>query len=303
MKAELTPIDHITVTDDVTRPLNKVTDDRERKSIDEGGIQQPLILVRDGERLLLAKGLRRLRIARALGMTKVPTIAYNPPAGQSAEEYVRELRLVLEMLRQDLLPSQKCGLVEDLKSRFSMNNEQVAVYLGIAPDSVTNWLAVRRYIEPVVKAMDSGDLTMRAARGFDGLSEYGQHAIWNEHFAELTGNTSTDVHKILRFAYPPEKFPKYYRNAKLAIKRLNRKQSRRRGVTRETITAAEKRRLLSSVDMKEAELRDGKEKLARYEREINASIAPIHAIMRNEKLLAHVPEEMREELARFCEVY
>lgn len=303
MKSKIVSTAQIIVPDYAERPANKVADSRDLESIKASGIQQPLIVIEDDGRLLLVKGLRRLRIAKSLGLGKVPIVVAPIPNGYDSETYGRELRLSLQSHRQDLLPSQKCGLVEELKTRFAMSNEQVAAYLGIAADSVTNWLAVRRYIKPVVTAMDAGVLTMRAARAFDGLSEVGQRKVWLAHSGDLLGSTSTDIHKIIRTAYPPTMFPAFYRNPEVSSERLNRKQRKRRGVTRETITAAEKRRLLSSVDMKEAELRDGREKLQRMEKEINASIAPIGAILRNEKLVAMVPTEMKEELDRFAEVY
>lgn len=96
MKSQLVSIDRITVPDFVERPLSKVADDRDRQSIAAVGIQQPLVCIADGERLLLAKGLRRLKIARSLGMGKVPVITADLPRGYDAETYVRELRLALD---------------------------------------------------------------------------------------------------------------------------------------------------------------------------------------------------------------
>ncbi len=207
------------------------------------------------------------------------------------------------MHRQDLLPSQKCALVEELKARFKMQNKQVAAYLGVDQDTITNWLAIRNYIPEVAQAVDSERLTMVAARVFDGLSTKGQEIIWKRHEKDLTGSGKNGVHKRLRALYPPADHPTYYRQPGLVAERLARKVAKRKSKGTPTITTNEKRRLMSSVEMKEIELREGVEEERRLKAEIQASIAPLAAIMRSEKLMALVPEETREELERFAEIY
>lgn len=303
MKSALIAADRIIVPDFVERPLSKVADDRDRRSIEAHGIQQPLVLVADGARLLLAKGLRRLRIAKSLGLGKVPYVEAPVPKGYTPEDYVRELRLALDMHRADLLPSQKCALVEDLKQRFSMQNKQLAAYLGIDQDSVTNWLAVRNYIPEVVVALDRERMTMGAARVFDGMSEKGQQAVWKKHSEELSGSGKAGVHKHIRKLYPPASFPAFYRQPELVASRLARKATKRKAKGAPTITSNEKRRMMSSVELKSIELSEGQGDLKKMETEIQAAIAPIAAIMRAEKLWALVPEDMRPEIERFAEVF
>jgi ParB/RepB/Spo0J family partition protein len=303
MNAFLVSTDHITVPEFVERPLNKVADSRDADSIKKSGIQQALIVVPDGNRLLLAKGLRRLRIARSLGLGKVPVIKALAPKGYDPEVYVRELRLALDMHRQDLLPSQKCSLVETLKERFNMTNKQVAAYLGIDADSVTNWLAVKGYIDPVKQALDAGRLTMQAARVFDGMTDEGQNAVLKKHEKELFTSAGGRTHKELRRMYPPEQFPTYYRKPELVAQRLSAKGGKRKSKARPTITSQEKRRLSNSLEMREIELREGVLEEKRLKAEIMASIAPLSAILRNEKLRSMIPEEMGPELERFAEIY
>lgn len=302
MKSELIPTDRITVLDFVERPLSKVADDRDRRSIEQLGIKQPLVLVRDGDRLLLAKGLRRLRIAKSLGLGKVPCVVEKARGGSPAD-YVRELRLVLQEHRQDLFPSQKCGLVNELKDRFGMSNKQVAAYLGIDADSVTNWLAVGNYIKPVVEALDSGRLTMQAARVFDGMTEDGQAKVWSLHGSDLAVLPGGGMHKAIRAEYHPEKFAHFYRQPELVADRLQRKSGKRKAKTRPKLTDNEKRRMQSSLDMKELEIREGNEELKAMKAEIAATVPMVAAILRMPVLTAMVPEEMRAELERFAEIF
>lgn len=287
----------------VERPASKVPDDRDARSIQQGGIQQPLIAIECEDRVHLAKGLRRLRIARHLGIQRVPVIVYPLPDGREIEEYVREVRLILQMHRQDLSPSQKAGLVETLKSQFDMTHREVSAYLGISPDSVTNWLAARNYIKPVQEALDAGLLTMQTARVFDGLTDQGQRAIWKGHQKELVTEGGGEIHKELRRQYSPEAFPAFYRNPELIAQRLARKGGPRKAKGRTSITADEKRRLLTSFELKETELETGKRELARLKKEINAAITPIAAILRNEKLWSQIPDEMKPELEAFASIY
>lgn len=304
MKATTLSIDHIEVPEDVERSHDKVADDLLRKSIEQGGVQQPLVVVPgDGNKYLLVDGLRRLRAARALGIGKVPAVVDTVPKGLTAEEYRRRLRFILDEHRQDLLPSQKAELIETLKKMFSMNHKQVSAYLGIDQDSVTNWLAVKNYIPEVVTALDTTRLTMRAARTFDGMSEEGQQKVWQAHGKELMEGSGSKLHKSVRAQYPPTEFPSYYREPEMMAQRLARKQGKRKSKARTIIPPDEKKRLMQSLDVKETELRDGQEELKQMKAEINAATPIVAAIFRNEKFLAQVPEEMREELERFAEIY
>lgn len=301
MKSSTISTDKIIVPEYVERPLNKVADARDRASIEAHGIQQPLVLVPDGDRLVLAKGLRRLRIAKALGIGKVPYVTASVPEGMPVDDYVRELRLALSEHREDLAPSQKMSFVQELKKRFSMSSKEIAHYLGVDQDTITNWLSLRKYIQPVVAAIDADLLTMGAARAFDGMTPEGQEEIWQRHHAELCGKGNNGAHKLIRQLYPAEKYPAYYVNPELSAKRIAAKAGRKR--TRAALPTEEKKRLLNSVELREIELREGQRDEAKMKREITAAIPLVAAIMRNDDLRALVPEETRGELERFSEIY
>lgn len=303
MKAATLSLETIDVPEDVERPADRVADDQLLRSIEAGGIQQPLVVIPGkGRKFLLIDGLRRLRAARALKLKTVPAVIDAPPSGLDAGEYRRKLRFILDEHRQDLLPSQKAELIETLKKMFSMNHKQVSAYLGIDQDSVTNWLAVKHYIPPVVQALDEGHLTMQAARTFDGMTPEGQAKIWKAHSAELLKG-GAKLHKKFRAQYPPTEHPSLYRDPEAITARLARASGKRKAKSRVPILHDEKKRLLESLEMKEAELRDGREELKELKAEINAAIPIVTAIFRNEKLLALVPSEMRDELERFKEIY
>lgn len=303
MKSQNLSIARIEVLDFVERTGSRVEDATLLASIREGEIQQPLVVVEDGRRILLVDGLRRLRIARTLGIGKAPVVFDEVPASREVESYIREIRFVLDEHRQDLLPTQKAELIEKLKDMFGLTYVQIALYLGIDQDSVTNWSAVAGYIEPVREAIDAGRLTMQAARVFVGMNHDGQRAVWKDHERDLTAPGAGKLHRTIRAKYPPEKFPHFYKKPEVTASRLKSTKGARKATPRPKIAADDKRRLLNSYEVKETELRDGEKELKQLRREIAAATSIVAAITRNEKLWAMVPEEMREELERFVEIY
>lgn len=303
-KAVQTPIGDIVVLPFVERPLNKVADHRDMESIKKRGVEQALVCVLHEGALYLAKGLRRLRIATTLKLKTVPTIDYPLPKGRVLEDYIRDLRLATSQHRQDLAPSQKCELVKKLKADFKLNNKQVASYLGIDSDSVTNWLDVDNYIAPVRAALDSGDLTMAKARIFNGLTEKGQETILKERGKEIAATAGRDAHKVIRSLYPPAKNPEFYRNPKLTTDRLKRATGGSRKVKpRVALTVAEKSRLGNSYELREIELRTATEEVKLIKAANISLIVPVGACLRSEKVRATIPPEILTELERWAEIY
>lgn len=306
MKTDTISADSIAVPDFVERPYDKVKDDLLRRSIEppKGHIQQPLSVLSHNGQLYLIDGLRRLRIAKALSIPKVPVVYDSLPDGIELNDYIRRMRFILNEKRQDLTPLQKAELVEHVKKVYGMTHQDVARFLGVSPDSITNWVSIRQYIPIIQEAVDRGVITSHAARVFDGLTEKGQKAIWKSHASELQTESGSAIHHRLRRDYSPESHPEFYRNAEQTRGRMERfSGTKRTGKKRPAITPAEKKRLMSSFEMKEIELKDSQEELTRLKREIQAAIAPIAAIMRNPDLWARVPDEMKPEIERWAEIY
>lgn len=279
--------------------VDSVADETLLRSIRAGGIQQPLVLVSDGEKLMLADGLRRLRAAKALGIPKVPAAIDMLPMGRTPASYVQEIRFILDEHRQDLLPTQKGAFFLELKTQRGFTNEDLAKFLGCDKDSIYNFLAVLKYIRPVQLAMDAGKLSMRAARVFDGMTDDGQEKLWKAHRRELlTEKGRAEVHRKLRAEYSPQVHPELYRAPKLVKERMARGHKKRTSAA-----SLEKRRLLATMAEKEAELAQAKADIARDEKEITAAVPIISAMLRTPKLRALIPTAMLPELERFSERY
>jgi ParB/RepB/Spo0J family partition protein len=294
MKLLQLPPSQIVIPTKGRSPVAKKDDAILRRSIEVGGVHQPVVVIEENGRYVLVKGSRRLRAAKELKLATVPVLVDEPPEGELPERYRQRLRFILSHHRQDLRPSQKAQLIDLLKATFGLNHSQVAAYLGVDADSITNWLAVKNYIEPIAKALDHGKITMQAARIFDGLSERGQRDLWKKHRPELSASTGGRLAKTLRRQYPPEKFPAYYRDPERSQHRLAAAQARqgephlRRGALVE-----QRRNLAKRLAAKETELAGARAELQKIEKRLRAS-AP--AILRNPKRHTALPPRLAREI-------
>lgn len=278
---------------------DSVADGLLSRSIRQTGIQQPLVVLSDGEKLILVDGLRRLTEAKAQGIPKVPVVIDMLPAGEDALHYVRRLRFILDEHRQDLLPTQKGALIAELKRVRGFTNKDLARFLGCDEDSIYNWLAVLKYIEPVKQAMDVGALPMRAARVFDGMTSEGQEHVWTRHSkALMTQGGRAEIHKKIRAVFPPEKYPQFFRSVKAVQQRMANGAR-----ARKSPTALEEEKLQREMAEKQTELADLESEIAVHKKDIGASVPIVSALLRDKKLRALIPESMIEELERFADEY
>lgn len=292
------------------RPTYKAEDASLEKSIRKGGIEQPLVLVRDGESLIVADGGRRLLLAKALHIPKVPAVIHDLPQAEDAQAYALKLRFITDEHRQDLLPSQRAQLLQTIKDTRGFGNTELADYLGVAAESIRNWLSPLSYCPEVIAVLDSGRITMNGARVFEGMTPHGQKWILDHHMDELTGEGSKDgLATKLRKQYPPEKNKNFYTNPDVTRRNLDiakdrRGQQRRAHQTRVANSpTAEKKALLGSVELKAVEIAENKQELSELKADIEAATPLVAAIMRNKGLRALVPDGMMEELKAFGDVY
>lgn len=306
MNVVLLPTESLVVPPEFQREVSaEKEDDQLLGSIRKGGVQQPLIVLRFGDEYRVLKGTRRLAAALAIGIPKVPCVIDEVPQGQDPLTYARRVRFITDEHRQDLLPSQRAEIVERLKKDMRMTNNDVAAYLGVVPDTVTNWTAPLRYIPEVREAIDAGRLTLKTARVFVGLTEKGQRHILKEHGEELGGDGPKKlIHKKLRRQYSPTAHPEFYREGHRAAKRLTDKAPQARAPR--SYSADEKRQLLNNIELKESELEDGKAEAKTLRAQIEAAIPIIAAIQRNRALRDYVASHfpaMVEEFKAFGDSY
>jgi ParB/RepB/Spo0J family partition protein len=271
-------------------------------SIQKGGVQHPLVVVYEDGRCLLVKGSRRLRIGKRLGLPRFRCVVETLPRGMTAEQYISEVRLLLVEHRQGLPPSVEAGFLQTLKERFSFNNLQLSRYRGVEPDTITAYLHINSYIQPVKDALDAEQLTMQSAEVFQGMTELGQSMIWKKHGKDLMQSKLNSDE--LRRMYRPNVYPAWYVAPEKEEARLERpgKNGKKRR-TRVTYNPDERKRLMASVDVKQLILEEmqaeANELIERRKRALK--IAP--KLLRKRKLRALMSDDQAAALTRFCEEF
>ncbi|OQA49855.1 MAG: Nucleoid occlusion protein [Firmicutes bacterium ADurb.Bin300] len=107
----------------------------------------------------LISGERRLRAARIIGMTRVPSIIMDATDAQSA------LFAVIENIqRQDLDFFEEAVAIEKLLSEHNMSQEAVAKSLGKAQSTLSNKLRLLQLTENIRNKISEAKLTERHAR-------------------------------------------------------------------------------------------------------------------------------------------
>src|SRR5262245_29395213 len=279
-KALMIPISKIEAPDAYRRKTSAVEADTLRKSIEQGGIQIPLVVSRlPQDKYVLIEGYRRLDIAKHLNMTEVPCVIDEIPEGVQPEEYRRRIRFILDEHRQDLLPSQRASLINTLKERFKMNNKQVGAYLGVDASTIRTWLLVDSLIQEVVEEVDRGTVSLHAARALEGMTAEGQRLAWKEHKDLFQDWTAHEIHRHLRETYPPDKRPEMYHRPQRVLERLQRPPKKRRGKKRPVISNPEQKSLLRDLDVIGTEVKENKEEIETLKHEIQLAAPVIEAIL------------------------
>jgi ParB family chromosome partitioning protein len=148
----------------------KEFDDDELASLSDSirthGVLQPLVVRQVGEHYQLIAGERRLRAARAAGLTAVPVtvVDFN-------DQQVLEAALVENIQRSDLNPIEKAQGFKDYLSRYHMTHEQLAQRLGLGRPTITNLVALLDLPVELQDAVRVGQLSTGHAKILKGIPE------------------------------------------------------------------------------------------------------------------------------------
>jgi len=110
-------------------------------------------------------GERRLRACRKAGLQTVPCIIMD---GVS-EEQILQMQLTENIQRADLKVFEEIKIVETLKDRFTLSNDEIAAKTGLSSSTVRNYLTIAKgipkdYIKMIVYGGHSlHDLTLKKA--------------------------------------------------------------------------------------------------------------------------------------------
>lgn len=124
------------------------------RSIAEQGIVQPLVVRRRDDGYELIAGERRLRAARAAGLTSVPVVVR-----ELDDREALEIALVENLQREDLGPLEEADAYGRLMTEFGLTQDEVAKRVGKSRPAVANTLRLRDLPESVLEALRSGSLS------------------------------------------------------------------------------------------------------------------------------------------------
>ena len=159
------PVDEIVLSK--LQPRRSMDDARLHElaaSIKVHGVLSPIILRREGGRLEVVAGERRLRAARIAGLASVPALVKDLSTGQALE-----VALVENLQREDLNPIEQAEAYLRLQEEFGLTQEEVARRVGRDRSSVANSLRLLKLPKQVRADLAAGVLSEGQARALLGL--------------------------------------------------------------------------------------------------------------------------------------
>ena len=236
---------------------DRIEDEKLKKSIQSSGIHHPLVVTSgSGSTYIVVEGVRRLRSARALGLTHVPCVVDIVPKDTDPDAYRDRIRFLLDHHRQNLLPSQRAKLVQQLVGIYGLGNRAVGAFLGVSERTVRNWLDVLAYPPEIIKMIDQGDIASEApaTRDYLNFNPAGRKAVAGRLVQYVQKHRRMPPSKELLTWFPPDKHGHLYRAAeKLVQRRVPGKP--RKAHRRTSLRVEEQRRLVESLEMREVELK------------------------------------------------
>lgn len=132
-------------------------------SIQEHGLVQPLIVVKDGNFYKIVAGERRWRACKSIGLKSVPVIVKDYD-----EKQVAEIALVENLQREDLNPIEEANGYKQLMEDFGLTQEEVSNRVQKSRSTVANSLRLLALPKKVIALVEDGKLSMGHARAILG---------------------------------------------------------------------------------------------------------------------------------------
>lgn len=163
---------NVPVASIATNPLQPRKDfdqgelDELKASIRTSGLLQPLLVRPKAGAFELVAGERRFRAVQALGWRDVPV-----HIRELDDQAVLTLALIENLQRADLNPIEEAEGYQELVSRFSLTQQQVADSVGRERSTVANMLRMLSLPDDVRKMVRVGALSLGHARALLGLTD------------------------------------------------------------------------------------------------------------------------------------
>jgi ParB family transcriptional regulator, chromosome partitioning protein len=134
------------------------------QSIEQHGVVQPIIVVRQSEGYRIVAGERRWRAAQLTKLTHLPAIVRSM---QELEEI--ELSLIENIQRVDLSPLEQAMSVYKLQQQFNLSLDEIAQKLGKATSTISNLTRLLQLPDSAREALREGRISEGHARAILSL--------------------------------------------------------------------------------------------------------------------------------------
>ena len=163
------------------------------ESVRTHGILQPLVVSRrvsetGATSYQLIAGERRLRAARAAGLSRVPVVVR-----ETTPQDLLELALVENVQRADLNALEEAAAYRQLVDEFGLTQEAVAERVGKSRTAVANTLRLLALPEGIRASLAAGEISEGHARALLGLTEDAvRQQAWEEVVARSLSVRQTE---------------------------------------------------------------------------------------------------------------
>jgi ParB family chromosome partitioning protein len=134
------------------------------QSIRANGIIQPLVVRKQGERLQLVAGERRMRAARLAGLVEVPIVIQDIP-----DDRLLEITLIENLQREDLNPIETAIAFERLAQELNLTPEEIGLRTGKDRSTIVNSIRLLQLPDEVQTMVAEGRLSAGHARNLLSL--------------------------------------------------------------------------------------------------------------------------------------
>lgn len=129
------------------------------ESVRTHGLLQPIVVRRAMGGYEVLAGERRLRAARAAGLTEVPALVR-----EATDEEMQTLALVENVQREDLNAMEKARALRAMMGNFGLTQDQIAQRVGKARTTIANILRLLELSPEIQRWVEEGRLTGAHAR-------------------------------------------------------------------------------------------------------------------------------------------
>lgn len=152
-------------------------------SIKQYGIIQPLVVTQTQKGYELIAGERRLRSAKAAGLTMVPVVVRT-----ATDQEKLELALIENIQRHDLSAVEEARSYRALIDSFDLTQEEVAKRLGKSRSAVANTVRLLELAPDMLQALQEGEITRSHARALLAQQDVG---VRKEMFLQMLSGEMT----------------------------------------------------------------------------------------------------------------